>query len=98
MNGATVIACIAGLSSVIPQWFGQTAIGPDQRQKSQRAGASECLRNPPTYQENAAKLLGLAYSRLRELRFAGQLPVPFFVCGDVAFYPRRNVSFRHPPE
>jgi hypothetical protein len=41
-------------------------------------------------EEDAAKLLGLAYSKLRELRFAGRSPVPFFVCGDVAFYPRRN--------
>ena len=47
-------------------------------------------------EEDAAKLLGLAYSKLRELRFAGQSPVPFFVCGDVAFYPRRNGVAKQP--
>ncbi len=41
-------------------------------------------------EEDAAQLLGLAYLKLRELRFAGQSPVPFVLCGDVAFYPRRN--------
>ena len=41
-------------------------------------------------EEDAAQLLGLGYLKLRELRFAGQSPVPFFVCGDVAFYPRRS--------
>jgi hypothetical protein len=41
-------------------------------------------------EENAAQVLGLTCSKLRELRFAGRSPVPFFVCGGVAFYPRRN--------
>ena len=41
-------------------------------------------------EEDAAQLLGLTYLKLRELRFAGQSPVPFLLCGDVAFYPRRN--------
>jgi hypothetical protein len=41
-------------------------------------------------EEDAAKLLGLSYPKLRKLRIAGQSPIPFFVCGDVAFYPRRN--------
>jgi len=47
-------------------------------------------------EDDAAKLLGLAYSKLRELRFAGRSPVPFFVCGDVAFYPRRNGVAKEP--
>jgi hypothetical protein len=41
-------------------------------------------------EEDAARLLGISCPTLRELRIAGQSPVPFFVCGDVAFYPRRN--------
>jgi hypothetical protein len=41
-------------------------------------------------EETAAQFLGLTCSKLRELRFAGQSPVPFFVCGGVSFYPRRG--------
>jgi hypothetical protein len=41
-------------------------------------------------EEDAAQLLGLAYLELRELRLAGQSPVPFLLLGDVAFYPRRH--------
>ena len=39
---------------------------------------------------DAAKFLGIAHSQLRELRLTGQSPVPFILCGEVAFYPRRG--------
>ena len=38
-------------------------------------------------EDDAAKLLGLAYSKLRELRFAGRSPVPFFVLRRRCFLP-----------
>jgi hypothetical protein len=41
-------------------------------------------------EEDAAKRFGIPTSKLRELRIAGRSPTPFFVCGDVAFYPRRD--------
>ena len=47
-------------------------------------------------EEDMAQLHGLSYVKLRELRFAGRSPVPFLVCGDVAFYPRRNGVAKQP--